>query len=609
MPILAVGLALLVGCTVAPPPPLVPVPSSRLLPTGPTDTSHVVVGVDSITGGYNPHAVADQSPITTTLASMLLPSVFQIAPNGIPALDPNLMTSAQVTNAAPFTVTYAVRTDASWSDGTPVDAADFVYLRAQMSSQPGVVDPAGYRLISKIDARDNGKTVQVTFSKPYPGWRSLFGDLLPAHLLKDAPGGWSNALADSFPATAGPFQVQSLDQGAGQIVLQRSDRYWGKPSVLDQIVLSKADSHGIADTLRSGADQLAYANTSAAGLNLLEQLGGAVSLSAVAQPELATVLLRPSSTELANPVVRAAVLAALDRNALIAAGTGGGPAAQPANDLVLAPSMAGYTATMPATGQAGTPNPTVVSQLLTQAGYTKPAHPPPAANVPLTDPTDSSAGSPTATSSPTTTVTTTTTTATTPPPLPATSAWTRDAHPLSLVVAAPAGNLPFVDIAEQVVAELTSVGIQATLSTPQAALLYGQLLAAQPPSTGTVPATPVPDIVVGPQSVGGDAVTNLASRFGCGQPLPSSTTPAPPNALGWCDTTLQPTIDSALTGELSQSDALARVEPALWADDVEVPLFQFSSELAISPKVTGVGVGAPLAGPFVGAADWNAASR
>ncbi|HEY0804159.1 MAG TPA: ABC transporter substrate-binding protein, partial [Pseudonocardiaceae bacterium] len=316
----AICAAALAGCTAAPPPPLVETPAARTSVALPVDTSQVVVGVDGIAGGYNPHELSDQSAVTTALASVLLPSVFRTAPDGTPALDRTLMVSAQVTSASPFTVVYQVRTDASWSDGTPIDAADFVYLRSQMISQPGVIDPAGYRLISGITARNNLKTVTVAFSKPYPAWRSLFSDLLPAHLLKDAPGGFVSALNGGFPATAGPFDIKTLDVGGGEIVLERSDRYWDKPSVLGQIVLTKADNQGMADALHSRADQLAYSRVSAAGLNLLRQSSATIGLTTVPRGELATVLLRPGSAQLADQATRTAVAAAIDRPALIASG-------------------------------------------------------------------------------------------------------------------------------------------------------------------------------------------------------------------------------------------------------------------------------------------------
>jgi hypothetical protein len=166
----------------------------------------------------------------------------------------------------------------------------------------------------------------------------------------------------------------------------------------------------------------------------------------------------------------------------------------------------------------------------------------------------------------------------------------------------------FLNIARQVVAELTSVGIQATLSTPPGNVLYGQeLAAAGNPTAGGQPGQAGPDIVVGPQAVGGDVATDLASQFGCAPTQTSASTPPPSNVFGWCDSTLQSTIQAALTGEMSAADALTKVEPTLWADDVEVPLFQFSAELVTTPKVTGVSVGAPLAGPFVAAPNWNLA--
>lgn len=549
------------GCTVAPPPPLVAAPAAHTTVPLPTDSSQLVVGVDGIAGGYNPHELSDQSAITTALSTLLLPSVFRTAPDGTPALDRTLMVSAQVTDASPFTVVYQVRTDASWSDGTPIDAADFVYLRNQMTSQPGVIDPAGYRLISGITARDNLKVITVTFTKPYPAWRSLFTDLLPAHLLKDAPGGFASALGGGFPATAGPFDIKTLDIGGGEIVLERSDRYWDKPSVLDQIVLTKADDQGLYDAMRSRADQVAYSRVNAAGLNLLRQLGTGVGLTTVPRAELATVLLRPGSPQLADQATRAAVAAAIDRSALITIGTGNGPSAGlPANSLVTAPTRAGYVPSMPATAPGAAPAPQQVPSLLAQAGYV------------------STGGQ-----------------------------WTRDGRPLSLVIAAPGGLEPYVTIANQLRAQLVAAGIPATVVTPDSTALYEQLLSANPNSTnGGTGATDQPiDIVVGPQPAGGDPATELASWFGCAPGTATAANPVGSGPLAWCDPDVQSDVDAALTGEMSVSDALTRVEPALWAQAVEIPLFQVSDVLAVGPQVSGVDSGPPLAGPFFGAATWN----
>ncbi|HEX4701686.1 MAG TPA: ABC transporter family substrate-binding protein [Pseudonocardiaceae bacterium] len=563
MTAILVGTAvlLLAGCTSAPPPPLVATPAARTSQVQPTDTSQVVVGVDGVTGPYNPHELADQSAVTTALSSLLLPSVFRTARDGTPALDRTLMVSAQVTNANPFTVVYQVRTDATWSDGTPIDAADFVYLRNQMTAQPGVIDPAGYHLVSRITARDNAKVITVTFAKAYPAWRSLFTDLLPAHLLKDAPGGFASALNDSFPATAGPFDIKTLDLGGGEIVLERSDRYWDRPSVLGQIVLTKADSQGMSDALRSKADQMAYSRVDAAGLNLLRQLGTTYGLSTVARPELASVLLRPGSPQLSEQAVRGAIAAAVDRAALIATGTGGGPSVGlTAGALVTVPSQAGYLASMPAGAPGALPDPAQVPSLLAQAGYVRSG-----------------------------------------------TGWSRAGHQLSLVIAAPAGREPYVSIANQLRAQLVAAGLPATVVTPDATQLYEQLL--NPATTNTnggAGGTNAPiDIVVGPQPAGADPATELASWFGCTASAGATAPPVSAGPLGWCDQDAQPSIDAALTGELRLSDALAKVEPLLWAQAVEIPLFQVSDVLVVGPQVSGVDSGSPMAGPFSGAAEWN----
>jgi ABC-type transport system substrate-binding protein len=559
----ALGAMLLAGCTAMPPVPVVPSSGANPPTTPGANVVSAVVAVDTIAGGYNPHQIADQSTVTTALADLMLPSVFRTGADGTPTLDRNLMVSAQVTNANPYTVTYAVRSDASWSDGAPIDATDFVYLRNQMSSQPGVVDAAGYRLISAITGRNNDKVVQVTFSQPYPGWRSLFTDLLPAHLVKDAPGGWAGALADSFPATAGPFDIRKIDALGGEITLERSDRYWGKPSVLDQLVLRKSATSDTVDALRTGADQIALSQVDAAGLGLMRGLGATASLSTVPTGVMAAVLLRPTNTVLSNPDVRGAVAAALDRNALIAAGTGGGPSADyRADALVVPPSRPGYRPTVPA-GRPQGADPATVSQLLTKAGYTQTG-----------------------------------------------GLWGRGGQILRLAIAAPANREPYVTIARTVQKQLATAGISATLSTPPAGQLYNQELG--PVGTaGGAPTGGQPsggageiDILVGPQPAAGDPPTELASWFGCPMPNGSGTIP-PGGPLGWCDPTQQSTITAALTGAMALPDALASIEPALWAQNIDIPLFQVCEELAIGREVTGVSAGPPLVGPFDAAASWD----
>ncbi len=106
-------------------------------------------------------------------------------------MDPTLLESAEVTDEnPPFTVTYKIRPEAQWTDNAPIGGADdFWYLWRQMVSQPGAVDPAGYDLITGVQSVEGGKTAVVTFSQPYPAWRELFNNILPAHIVKDVPPG------------------------------------------------------------------------------------------------------------------------------------------------------------------------------------------------------------------------------------------------------------------------------------------------------------------------------------------------------------------------------------------------------------------------------------
>lgn len=556
LPAALAGLVLIAGCTNAPPPPLVTSNVASTKPAPSRQLTQAVVGLDSVRGGYNPHVLGDQSTVTTALATLLLPTVFRHGPDGALRLDGTVMESAKVTDAKPFTVTYQVRGDASWSDGVPITAQDFLYLRRQMATQPGVVNPTGYRLISDISTVGNGKTVTVTFAKPYPAWRTLFSNLLPAHLLKDAPGGWQAALATSFPAVAGPFVATSIDPARGEIVLRRNARYWGTPARLDQIVLRAAPPGAVVRGLDTGHDQLASFTAGETAVGKLRDLGDEVSERTVPRPRVVRLLLRPGSAALADDTVRDAVAEALDRDALIAAGKEHARGSLRADALAAAPSDPDYEPTLPSDAPIAQDDPDATAALLSEAGY-----------------------------------------------IHGDSGWTRDGHRLRLTIAVPDGAKALQRIAKLVKRQLAEHDIDAKVTTPKSPTLFGKLLAGGKQRHG-----PAIALVSAPVLDSGAAA--LAAEFGCptqslgGKP----SAPSPPNPSGFCDSGVEYALTQAATGQESLPDVVAELEPTLWRESAVIPLFQPAELVAVRKDMAGVREGPPLRSPFPSAPRWRRSS-
>ncbi len=560
--------AALAACTAQPLPPVLPgnVPVSS--PVAPAPARELVLGVDSLVSGFNPHTLADLTPVSEAVAGLLLPSAFHQTPAGQWVLDETLLNSAEVTNTAPFTVTYRIRRNAQWSDITPIAAEDFGYLAEQMRTQPGVLDSAGYQLIDQVVSRDGGKIAEVVFHRPYAGWRTLFRHLLPAHLLKDAPGGWSKGLDAGLPVSGGPFAMVSVDQSRGEMVLVRNDRYWDTPAQVGRILFRRGSDATLADALRTGGVQAALFGRPNA---ITESLLRAADPVVVPRPVLASVLLRPASQVLDDQRVRTAVAAALDRPSLIATGVASGPAAAlRADSAVLAPSGPGYQATAPAAGVPVAPDPDTVRRLLTEAGYTR-----------------------------------------------GPAGWERAGQPLRLVVAAPADREPYGTLAARVADQLRTAGIEAQLREVDPDELFGTMLGPEPrinevsfrPGTAQVANAgadiPGADIVVLPQPVAGHPATQLASWYGCPLVVPARLAPAPPNPAGLCDLTLQPLIEQALTQDDPAGTVAPAVEAALWERAVTIPLYQQVSLLVSTSQLPGTAPGTALEGPLDGAARWQ----
>jgi len=301
--VLVAALALS-GCT----PPGLPEPiaptGGTTVPGTPPPAGTVVIGLDGGAGritGFNPYLIADFSPATQAAASLVLPSAFVMAADGSVGPDPDVIDRAAVTSSDPFTVTYTLDRKAAWSDGTPITADDFSYLRDQLLVQPGTVDPAGYQLITAIRSRDAGKTVEVEFSAAFPDWDTLFSPLLPSHLMKDFPGGWAAALNTDIPVAANRYRMTSYDPVTGQVSLARNDKYWGTPPQPAAVVLRLGDPADLLAAFGRGNVQALWFAPGGSMATELEQAVPADRRTVVPFPATVQLVFNTVSGDTADP--------------------------------------------------------------------------------------------------------------------------------------------------------------------------------------------------------------------------------------------------------------------------------------------------------------------
>src|SRR6516165_10310656 len=347
-----IGLVL-AACTVNPPPAPQSTDTPHISPPPPQRPTQIIMGIDSIGAGFNPHLLSDLSPVNAAISALVLPSAFRPVPDpNTPTgsrweMDPTLLVSADVTNQNPFTVTYKIRPEAQWTDNAPIAADDFWYLWRQMVSQPGVVDPAGYDLITGVQSIDGGKQAVVTFAQPYPAWRELFNNILPAHIVKDVPGGFPAGLVSALPVTGGQFRVENIDPQRDEILLARNDRYWGPPAKPDLILFRRAGAPAaLADSVRNGDTQVAQVHGGSAAFAQLSAIPD-VRTARIVTPRVMQLTLRAQQPALADSQVRKAILGLLDVDLLASVGAGDDNSVTLAQAQVRSPSDPGYVPTAP----------------------------------------------------------------------------------------------------------------------------------------------------------------------------------------------------------------------------------------------------------------------
>ncbi|MGQ0776492.1 MAG: ABC transporter family substrate-binding protein [Pseudonocardiales bacterium] len=181
----------------------------------------------------------------------MVPFVFPAQPDG--TVEPNdaYLVSAELTSTDPQVVTYTLREEATWSDGTPMTWQDYrAQWQALNGSNPAfeIASSTGYSDVASVERGTSDKQAVVTFATPFSDWQSIFDPLYPASTNSN-PDMFNNGWKQELPVTAGPFKVEQIDQTAKTITLVRDEKWWGPTPRLERIIYRTIPSEAQFDAL------------------------------------------------------------------------------------------------------------------------------------------------------------------------------------------------------------------------------------------------------------------------------------------------------------------------------------------------------------------------
>lgn len=216
-----------------------------------------------------------------------------------------------------FCVRYNIRPEAAWADGTPVTAQDFVFTYETIANpELDIASREGYHLITGYEVVDE-KTVVFAFDEIYAPWQTLFGAILPAHILEDQP--FNTVWDDAITIGSGPFIFVEWVPDE-RIVLARNANYWGEATgdVQTLNVLFLGDEEAQVAALRNGEIDMFYPQPY---LSLVEEVDD------IARVEWVTGLgpvweyfgFNQDDTRLQNLFIRQAIAQGINRDAIVEA--------------------------------------------------------------------------------------------------------------------------------------------------------------------------------------------------------------------------------------------------------------------------------------------------
>jgi peptide/nickel transport system substrate-binding protein len=248
-------------------------------------------------------------------------------------------------------MTWRLRENARWHDGTPITAEDLVFT-ATVFRDPdfAVLRERGYELIDAVEAVD-ARTVKVSWRRPFIDADTLFGLIgvpMPRHLLEKTYQDDKASLLDSpvFSqqfVNAGPFRLKEWSQGS-HVVLQAFDQYaLGRPKLDEVEVRFITDDNTLIANILSGTVDMTLGRSISVEQALQVRDTWRDGIAEFKSLDIWIVLypqfLNPSPAIVTNPQFRKALLHAIDRQELVDSIQHG---LVPIADSVVSPNLEAY---------------------------------------------------------------------------------------------------------------------------------------------------------------------------------------------------------------------------------------------------------------------------
>ncbi len=286
----------------------------------------------------------------TEITNAVILGAYQVSPDL--TYHPMLVSGATLRDH-PFSVTYHIRPRATWSDGVPVTAADFVFTYRAFSN-PRFADTFDdqplYAPIRQVLAL-GPKTVRVVFAERDAAWRDLFHSVLPAHALtgEDLTQVWLAGIDNpktGAPIGDGAFLVGSYTPNE-EVTLVRNKRYWGAhKAYLDNIVFTPIlDPVDEIDALAAGRVDAVNPQAEPQLADLPRSRFSVVTGGGTTFEQLEFRLGSGGNPLLRNLWVRQAIAYGIDRTALVRSLFATlAPSIRPLQNLIYVPSARSYRA-------------------------------------------------------------------------------------------------------------------------------------------------------------------------------------------------------------------------------------------------------------------------